>query len=222
MDEASAILSPPDGPARATSRWALVVEEKPFCGQALTQLAREVAGAQDVQMTGAVAEALRALEARAAAVVVVDLYTIDYDFRGLRSLVARAAAAPVLTLDDRLNLGHARLAREAGARGYVAKTEPAEEMRAALRAVLAGEPRFPADVPAAGRPARAAAGLSARQTDVLRLIALGRSNKEIAEALGITPGTVKLHIHAILKATGARNRTEAALVAGRFIRADQA
>jgi DNA-binding NarL/FixJ family response regulator len=219
MDETSATLSPPDRHARATQRWALVVEEKPFCGQALTQLAREVAGAQDVQMTGAVAEALRTLEARAATVVVVDLYTIDYDFRGLRSLVARAGAAPVLTLDDRLNLGHARLAREAGARGYVAKTEPPEEMRAALRAVLAGEPRFPADVPAAGRPA---AGLSARQTDVLRLIALGRSNKEIAEALGITPGTVKLHIHAILKATGARNRTEAALVAGRFIRADQA
>ena len=67
------------------------------------------------------------------------------------------------------------------------------------------------------RPARGSAGLSPRQLDVLKCVAVGMSNPEIARSLGITLGTVKLHIHAILRMTGARNRTEAALIAGRFL-----
>ncbi|MGZ3313933.1 MAG: response regulator transcription factor, partial [Caulobacteraceae bacterium] len=59
--------------------------------------------------------------------------------------------------------------------------------------------------------------LSGRQLEVLRLIELGQTNKEIAKALGISVATVKLHVQAILNITGARNRTEAALRArGQF------
>ena len=59
--------------------------------------------------------------------------------------------------------------------------------------------------------------LSSRQLEVLRLIEMGQTNKEIAKALGISVATVKLHVQAILNITGARNRTEAALRArGQF------
>ncbi|MQA67390.1 MAG: response regulator [Alphaproteobacteria bacterium] len=55
--------------------------------------------------------------------------------------------------------------------------------------------------------------LTHRQRDVLALVGEGRSNKDIAEALGISEGTVKVHVGAILKALGTANRTQAALIA---------
>lgn len=65
--------------------------------------------------------------------------------------------------------------------------------------------------PAAGRPDRMAM-LSARQQGVLALLAEARSNREIAAELGITEGTAKLHVAAVLKQLGAANRTEAAMM----------
>jgi DNA-binding NarL/FixJ family response regulator len=55
--------------------------------------------------------------------------------------------------------------------------------------------------------------LTPRQRDVLRLIAKGKSNKEIGRLLGISEGTVKLHVTSILRFLKVRNRTEAALLA---------
>ncbi|MBV1693147.1 MAG: hypothetical protein KGP27_01665 [Hyphomicrobiales bacterium] len=57
--------------------------------------------------------------------------------------------------------------------------------------------------------------LTARQRDVLTLLGVGRSNREIADQLGLTEGTVKLHVGAILRALGVANRTQAAAVAMR-------
>jgi two-component system NarL family response regulator len=58
--------------------------------------------------------------------------------------------------------------------------------------------------------------LSARRLEVLAQLALGKSNQEIAEILGISTGTVKSHVHTILTLIGARNRTHAALIAARL------
>ncbi|WP_376099879.1 LuxR C-terminal-related transcriptional regulator [Roseomonas sp. CCTCC AB2023176] len=111
-----------------------------------------------------------------------------------------------------------RLARDAEARGAVPGVAPPEVVAAldildeerlsergvaalaALRRVLA-----PGAAPAGG-PA-----LSPRQREVQSLLARGLSNREIAERLGITPGTAKLHVSAVLKRLGAANRTQAAL-----------
>ena len=55
--------------------------------------------------------------------------------------------------------------------------------------------------------------LTDRQIDVLRLLASGKPNKEIARELSLAEGTVRVHVNAVLKSLSARNRTEAALVA---------
>jgi DNA-binding NarL/FixJ family response regulator len=57
------------------------------------------------------------------------------------------------------------------------------------------------------------APLTQRQYDVLALLGQGKSNKDIADTLGISEGTVKVHVGAILKVLGANNRTQAALMA---------
>ncbi len=92
---------------------------------------------------------------------------------------------------------------------------------AAVKLIVAGGRYFSDFGEMAAKP-RAETGLrsrlSTRQLEVLRLIEIGQTNKEIAKALGISVATVKLHVQAILHITGARNRTEAALRARGQIR----
>ncbi len=105
-------------------------------------------------------------------------------------------------------------AYEAGVKGCVPKTAPPELLTAALKLVLAGGVYFSDFGEMVSRPPAEPglrARLSTRQFEVLRLIEIGQTNKEIAQALGISVATVKLHVQAILNITGARNRTEAAL-----------
>lgn len=67
-----------------------------------------------------------------------------------------------------------------------------------------------------GTDAAAALGLTPRQIEILRLLANGRSNRAIAEALSITEGTVKIHVSTIIRSLGVRNRTEAAACYSNF------
>ena len=104
-------------------------------------------------------------------------------------------------------------ALQAGARGYLLKGMDLEELINAIRAVHQGKSRIPAAV--AERLAERLAGpaLTERETDVLRLIVAGRSNKEIGSALFISEATVKTHINNMLSKLGVTDRTQAATTA---------
>jgi DNA-binding NarL/FixJ family response regulator len=107
-------------------------------------------------------------------------------------------------------------ALQAGARGYLLKDATTEELMEAIRAVARGERHIPAAV--ARRLAdRAMAGppLSEREVEVLRQVAAGLTNKEIASKLFIAEGTVKTHLNSIHDKLGVRDRTEAVMVAVR-------
>ncbi|WP_182466740.1 LuxR C-terminal-related transcriptional regulator [Sphingomonas gilva] len=107
----------------------------------------------------------------------------------------------------------------AGVHGYVPKDLPASEMLDAFRSVLAGHIYVPALVSDVCAKPQASAqrnvaphdqSLTDRQFEVLGLLAAGRSNKEIARALRIAEGTVKVHITAAFRALGVHNRVSAA------------
>ena len=112
---------------------------------------------------------------------------------------------------------------KAGARGYLLKDTPAEELLAAIRRVHAGESIIQPSVAARmiaefTRRRRVAQEpeyepLSERERDVLRLLADGLSNREIASRLILAEGTVKNHVSTILEKLHAANRTQAARVA---------
>ncbi len=101
----------------------------------------------------------------------------------------------------------------AGARAYVLKTIDAPDLRAVVHAVLRGERHFAADVAVRLASRNLQSGLTVRERDVLELVARGKRNREIADALGITEGTVKSHVANILVKLGVTDRTEAATVA---------
>jgi DNA-binding NarL/FixJ family response regulator len=109
-------------------------------------------------------------------------------------------------------------AMRAGASGYVYKDVDPPALAAAIRAVHAGHVLLHPDVArllAAGELAPESARLTPRERDVLTEIAHGRSNREIARALGLAEKTVKTHVSAILTKLGVQDRTQAALYAVR-------
>ncbi len=111
-------------------------------------------------------------------------------------------------------------AMRAGAIGYLLKDTQAEELRRAIKAAAAGQvqlsPQAAARLMREVRVPDSPEKLTERETDVLRLLALGRANKEIALELSIGEKTVKTHVSSILRKLNVPSRTQAALHAVRI------
>lgn len=102
---------------------------------------------------------------------------------------------------------------EAGASGYVLKSAPREDLISAVRIVGTGGEFFPPAIAAKLQARRSRASLSPRENDVLRCIVRGLANKEIADFLGLAEPTVKMHLVSVFEKLGARDRTQAAMLA---------
>jgi len=102
---------------------------------------------------------------------------------------------------------------EAGASGYVLKSSPREEIIAAVRIVGTGGEFLPPPIAAILRARRSRRSLSPRETDVLQCLVRGLANKEIVDFLGIAEPTVKMHLVSLFEKLGARDRTQAAMLA---------
>lgn len=115
----------------------------------------------------------------------------------------------------------------AGFHGVMHKLQPDEELLAAIDDLLSGRiyvPGWIADTyeeddsrPSSASIQQEALKLTPRQNEVLQLLARGMSNKEVARELNIAEGTSKIHTAALLRALGARNRTEAAFMAAKLV-----
>ena len=198
---------------------AVVVCRFPIYREALARLVGAAFGPDPAEGFATLQDALEAAAARPVDMLVVELSPDDPEFRDLKAAAEAIRPAP-LVLFSVLAPAEVQTAYEAGVKGCIPKTAPPELITAALRLILAGGLYFSDFSSLSSRqrnetPLRTR--LSSRQLEVLRLIELGQTNKEIAKALGISVATVKLHVQAILNITGARNRTEAALRArGQF------
>ena len=100
-----------------------------------------------------------------------------------------------------------------GAKGYLLKDAPRQEILSAIRAVSEDRPYTSSTVAAKALQRMAKPSLTQRELGVLQLVAQGRSNKDIARRLSITEGTAKTHVKAILTKLDAISRTEAVAVA---------
>jgi len=104
---------------------------------------------------------------------------------------------------------------QAGAKGYLLKDVPREALMDCIRRVHAGETCVPVHLAAKLAERVSGETLSAREIDVLKLMAQGKSNKEIGSALFISEGTVKSHVKAIFAKMNVISRTEAVATATR-------
>jgi NarL family two-component system response regulator LiaR len=131
-----------------------------------------------------------------------------------RRIMARAPAVKVVALTASTDEARMMGVFRAGASGYVRKDADPETLLAAIRSVARGKTFID---PSVGRQIVRAADsrdeLTARERDVLRHLALGRSNKDIAEALSISDETVKTHVGNVLSKLHVENRAQATVQA---------
>jgi DNA-binding NarL/FixJ family response regulator len=106
-------------------------------------------------------------------------------------------------------------ALEAGARGYMLKSTPPRELIEVIRQVHAGKKRVPAEVASYLAEHLSDESLTTREIDVLRHVAGGNRNRDIAERLFISEETVKVHVKHIMEKLGASDRTQAVAIAVR-------
>ena len=148
-----------------------------------------------------------------------DVALLDIEMPGLDGIAAAAQvrrAVPtcrVLILTTFGRPGYLRRAMEAGASGFLLKDAPAEDLSAAVRRVAAGarvvDPALAAEALSEG-----ASPLSDRELEVLAASVWLGTVKEIAVRLSLSEGTVRNHLSAAIQKLGARNRAEAARIAG--------
>ncbi len=140
------------------------------------------------------------------------------DLSGIDAMIAIRAEFPearIIMLTTFEGDVEIQRALEAGARGYLLKNMPPSELVDVIRQVHAGKKRVPPEVAAHLAEHMSDEDLTARETEVLRNVAGGNRNRDIAELLFISEETVKVHIKHIMDKLGAKNRTQAIAIAVR-------
>ena len=196
----------------------LIVEDHALVREAMSQTLARLEPAVECVETSTAEGAIALLEASDDwDLAVVDLMLPDMSGIALLGVMAKrfpdVPALVVSAFDDDASV---RRAIRAGASGFVSKAHDGEALCAAVRAVLAGEValpdnKVPAKVGRAGNRGSLAErfGLTAAQCRVAELLAQGKTNREIADLLGLSEGTVKVHMSAIFRAMKVRNRAQA-------------
>jgi len=143
-------------------------------------------------------------------------------FAGIRAVRALQPDVPLVVVSASEDLGDIRQALDHGADGYIPKSSSSAILRSALDLVLCGGVYVPPMALEVSREQperhwgpehRGTRRLSPRQREVLTALCAGKPNKQIAYELGLSEGTVKIHMTAVFKSFGVRNRTQAVIVA---------
>ena len=192
----------------------LVADDHPVVQQGLcTMLELE----EDIEVVGRAkdgAEAVAQASECRPDVILLDVQMPNVDgIEALRQIRATQPEARVIVLTTYRNEDYVFPSLQAGASGYMLKDATREELAGAIRSVAAGESLLdpdwlrtkPSELPS----------LTARERDVLRLMADGRNNAEIAQSLFVSENTVKTHVSNILVKLGCRDRAAAVLTAWR-------
>jgi two-component system nitrate/nitrite response regulator NarL len=161
-------------------------------------------------------------------VILLDFYLPDASGGAMVQEYVAQSGAPVVILSGSNNPQDISAAMKAGAKGYIVKSSKPATLHHVLELTLAGESFFPwesagADSAMARQPVEPndlisgePPDLTDRQKQILRLVAQGKSNKEIARALDILEGTVKAHLRFLMKHLNAKNRTQLAVMASKL------
>lgn len=148
---------------------------------------------------------------------VFDLVLLDYlmpgmnGLEGLHKMLDANRARPVALLSANMSRANVEEAIGSGAAGFIPKTMSSHSLANAVRFMASGEIYAPYNFMKAGEDALG--DLSMRETEVLKGICEGKSNKEIARDLDLQEPTIKLHVKTLCRKLNAKNRTHAAMLA---------
>ncbi len=215
-------------PKPAAAMTILIVDDHWVVRESLKQVARGIDSAIEIREAATLEEAIGVLESTAhIGLILVDLVMPGItDFEGLELLRRRFPSIPVAVISIHEDPDYVRQAIQNGVIGYIPKSASASEIRRALTRILEGEVYFPRDLLTRSWPpgqdiqredtvATDGPRLSEREEHVLRLLGQGRAIPDIAESLGITPQTARVHLGNAMRKLGLKNREAAILYAVR-------
>lgn len=197
---------------------AIVADENALCGAGLVHMMESCLGFPSVLTCGNFAELVGIFGQYRSSIA---LAVIHYDLpgmnqtQGIRRLCEAWPSVRILVTADGCDRDIILEVLSAGSHGFIPKSSSTVELEHALRETAAGHvfvlPMSVDRTAAESRPRTSIndAKLTARQKQVLDLVAAGKSNKQIAWALGISEGTVKVHVNAAFRSLGVHNRVNA-------------
>jgi DNA-binding NarL/FixJ family response regulator len=206
----------------------LIVDDHALVRRGMSHVVRDSFPDADVVEAGTASEAMDAMESSPVDVALVDVRMPDSDgLELLHDIKTRWPDVPVIMLTSFDHAHYVRRALAEGAAGYMLKDATPEDLEQAIKVALSGggnvlSPKVIQNLfeamdgtgsengEAAHRPTSA---LTQRETDILALLAEGKSNRDISRALYLSEKTVKAHLAAIFRKLGVSNRTQAAMAA---------
>lgn len=206
-------------------RWTvLIVDDHPLVGQALELSIRDAYVHLDVARVLSADDAIASAKQLGGRIKLVMLDLMLPDASGFDALLRLQLLLPdthFAMVSARVDAHSVSMAKAFGVKAYLSKAAPVETLVNAVGAIMRGEELFPTETstdPAAADYRRRVARLSTAQLRVLRALADGKLNKQIAGDLNLTEGTVKQHVSAILKKLEVNNRSQAVLASAPFLR----
>lgn len=190
----------------------VIAEDQSLLRGALATLLELEPDLSVIDRAGDGVEALNAVQALGPDVLVADIEMPGMTGLDVAEALRQAGSSTrVLIVTTFARPGYLQRALQAGVLGYVLKDAPSEDLADAVRKVAAGQRAVAAELAesAWGAPTQ----LTAREREILRLVEEGRTNKEIARALDLSPGTVRNYLAEAAAKLGAANRIEAFQIA---------
>ena len=192
----------------------LIVDDHPVVRAGLVSLLRRQPGVKIVGAAHSGAEALELIHRSTVDMMLLDLRMPSISGIDLLNLMKSAEPQPkAIILSSYEYEEEIYQAVKAGARGYLSKNAPREEILAAIEMVAAGGTYFPERIVHWIEEREGRSGLSGREIEILEMVSRGLTNKEIARILQISHYTVRNHINHISAKLQVADRTEAATVA---------
>jgi len=194
----------------------LSVDDHPLLSEGIATMINSQPDMQLISQASSGSEAIQQYRQHRPDVTLMDLRLPDLS--GIDAMIAirtefpEARVVMLTTFEGDVEI---QRALQAGARGYLLKNMPPSEILDVIRHVHAGKKRVPPQVAAQIAEHMSDEGLTAREVEVLRKIAGGNRNKDIADLLFISEETVKVHIKHIMDKLGAKDRTQAIAIAVR-------
>ena len=184
----------------------LLVDDHSLFRQGLSHLLKRLRPQPTILEASSGKAALTLLSETPFDLVLLDLHLPDLDGRSvLKRMLKARPGTKVLVLTGNGEQDHANSCLKAGALAYLTKSSESTQLLTTVKDALAGQKAIPATA-----TKQRAVMLPPSQLQVLRLVCLGQTNKEIAQALSLSPNTIRNHLAVIFKSFDVRTRTEAA------------
>ena len=205
------------GPLPASEAITVILaDDHPVTRDGLALILRSEPGLSVLGQAGDGMEAVHCYRLHRPSVAILDLQMPRLSGLGAtRQILAEFPQARILLFTTYDGDEDIYRAMHAGARGYILKDVPQQELFRAIRVIHAGQRYLSPSAGAKLAESHVSRSLTEREREIVKLLAVGKANKEISAATGISENTVKSHVASIIEKLGVKSRTEAAVVAGK-------